>query len=399
MEKGIIIAKTSRIELTNEGWKVPSQSGRGHYTVQTDGSGGFCDCPDYELHKNKCKHVFAAELVSTGAIKSIGDLTDTKSKRKTYPQVWKAYNRAQQNEKLLLMMLLGDLTNRVRQPNYNFGRPSLPLSDMVYSMVFKVYSTFSGRRFTSDMQIALEQGYVSQKPHFNSIFNYFRKEELTPLLADLVTLTSLPLKDVESYFSIDATGFGTSTYQRWHSFKYGRDISSRKWIKCHFMTGAQTNIITSVKITSAFDHDSPQLEELVNKTAENFDMDAVCGDMAYSSRANVDIINSHGATPYIPFRSNATGTTKGSRTWRDMYHRFQLKRDEFMPHYHTRSNVESTVQMIKSKFGSRVRSKTWTAQVNEVLCKIICHNICVNIQEMYELGIEPDFNTIRSLKN
>jgi hypothetical protein len=48
--------------------------------------------------------------------------------------------------------------------------------------------------------------------------------------------------------------------------------------------------------------------------------------------------------------------------------------------------------MIKSKFGARVRSKTWTAQVNEVLCKIICHNICVVIQEMYELGIKPDFS-------
>jgi len=47
--------------------------------------------------------------------------------------------------------------------------------------------------------------------------------------------------------------------------------------------------------------------------------------------------------------------------------------------------------MVKSKFGDFVRSKTWTARVNEVLCKIICHNICVNIQEMHELGIEPDF--------
>ncbi len=47
--------------------------------------------------------------------------------------------------------------------------------------------------------------------------------------------------------------------------------------------------------------------------------------------------------------------------------------------------------MIKAKFGNNVRSKTWTAQVNEVLLKILCHNICVVIQEMYELGIEPNF--------
>jgi hypothetical protein len=47
--------------------------------------------------------------------------------------------------------------------------------------------------------------------------------------------------------------------------------------------------------------------------------------------------------------------------------------------------------MIKSKFGDAVRSKTEVAQVNEVLLKVLCHNICVVIQEMFELGIKPDF--------
>jgi hypothetical protein len=31
------------------------------------------------------------------------------------------------------------------------------------------------------------------------------------------------------------------------------------------------------------------------------------------------------------------------------------------------------------------------AMTNEVLCKILCHNICCVIQAMYELGIEPTF--------
>jgi hypothetical protein len=28
---------------------------------------------------------------------------------------------------------------------------------------------------------------------------------------------------------------------------------------------------------------------------------------------------------------------------------------------------------------------------NEVLCKVLCHNICCVIQSHYELGIEPVF--------
>ena len=50
--------------------------------------------------------------------------------------------------------------------------------------------------------------------------------------------------------------------------------------------------------------------------------------------------------------------------------------------------------MIKMKFGGAVRSKTPTAQVNEVLAKILCHNICVLIQSFYELGIPLGFPNI-----
>ena len=74
-----------------------------------------------------------------------------------------------------------------------------------------------------------------------------------------------------------------------------------------------------------------------------------------------------------------------------MFHYFSFKRDEFLQHYRKRSNVESTFSAIKRKFGDAVRSKTDTAMVNEVLCKVICHNVCYVIQEMHELGISPVF--------
>ena len=61
------------------------------------------------------------------------------------------------------------------------------------------------------------------------------------------------------------------------------------------------------------------------------------------------------------------------------------------PPPHKRSNVESTFSMIKAKFRDHVRSKTDVAMVNEVLCKIVCHNICCLIQESHELGIDAAF--------
>ena len=59
-----------------------------------------------------------------------------------------------------------------------------------------------------------------------------------------------------------------------------------------------------------------------------------------------------------------------------MFHYYQFRRDDFLKHYHQRSNAESTFSMVKAKFRDHVRSKNDMAMKNEVLCKFLCHNIC-----------------------
>ncbi len=79
-----------------------------------------------------------------------------------------------------------------------------------------------------------------------------------------------------------------------------------------------------------------------------------------------------------------------------MYHWVALNRETFLSHYHKRSYVESAFHMIKSKFGDSVRSKGETAQENEVLAKVLCHNIVVLIHAMRSLGVEPNFRESQS---
>ena len=98
-----------------------------------------------------------------------------------------------------------------------------------------------------------------------------------------------------------------------------------------------------------------------------------------------------GGTPYIPFRSN-TVIPKGDSIWAKMYHLIIFNRGEFMRHYyHQSSSVESVFSMIKGKFGDAVRSKGDEGQVNEVLAKVLCHNMCVLIRATHDLGVEPTF--------
>lgn len=391
-ERGYEIAKNSRIIQEENGvWKVPSQSGHGNYLVISNGIEAKCNCPDHEKRNCKCKHIFAVEYIVTKQVDSAGNTTITQTVRKTYRQNWVAYNKSQTQEQKLFMKLLADLCRNVEQPRYTFGRPTMPLSDMIFSSALKVYSTFSLRRFSSLMGLASERGYIDKPCSYVTVSNYMRKAELTPILHELIKISSSPLASVESKFAVDSSGFSTSRFARYYSYKHGRDLKYKTWIKAHLISGVKTNIVTGAEITKDYKNDSPYFKPLVEKTAESFGIKEVCADKGYSSRVNHDIVAELGGTAFIPFRKNATGRAGGSASWHKMFYYFQLNREEFLMHYHKRSNSETVFHMIKTKFKDNIRSKDKTAQINEVLLKILCHNICVVIQEMHELGINPEF--------
>jgi len=204
----------------------------------------------------------------------------------------------------------------------------------------------------------------------------------------------LPMKTVEKHFSIDSTGFSTSRLGLWVDVRYGRSKTTdkRKWVKAHLMCGVLTNIVTAVEVTKSNAGDSPYFKPLLGTTIQNFDAVDVAADKAYSSLANLKFARRKRLMPFIPFKANAkSGHGTGDPLWTRLYHFYSFNQEWFSAHYHNRSNSESTNAMIKTKFGERLRSKTEVAQFNELLCKVLCHNICVTIQSTYELGIRPEF--------
>jgi transposase len=75
------------------------------------------------------------------------------------------------------------------------------------------------------------------------------------------------------------------------------------------------------------------------------------------SHKNLEATAKLNALPFIPFKANTIVPDKNS-VWAEMYHYFMYKREEFLAHYHKRSNVETAFSMIKAKFGDAVRSKS-----------------------------------------
>jgi transposase len=393
--RGQEIARSLKIvKVSDRFYAVPSQQTKGKYAV--DPEAGTCMCPDYETHGKPCKHVYAVMYARHQITDSDGTtvVTETlKTLKISYAQNWPAYNRAQVSEKETVQTLLKDLCSGIGQPKYKGnGRPALAWGDAVYGCTMKVYSGMSARRASTDIRDCVSKGLIDDAPHYNTVLRYLDKPELTPLLKTLVEESASPLKAVESNFAVDSTGFHTNTYARWFDEKYGKERKYQKWIKAHAMVGVKTNIVTSVEVTEGNRGDSLEFAGLVHSTAQRFTMSEVSADKAYLSNENLELVESFNAIPYIPFKSNsrADGADAGA-AWKRLWHLFNAQRDDFASHYHRRSNVETTFSALKRKFGTAVRAKNTTAQANEVLAKILCHNLACLVHEIHELNIDPKF--------
>lgn len=390
--KALEIAARSQIPFADGAWLVPSQSSSACYRV-TIGPEPTCPCDDFQLRKLPCKHVIAARLVCAreheGQPPEIR--TDAVPKKPSYKQNWSMYNQAQQTEKYRFQKLLFELCRGLpKLEQTGSGRRWTPLADMVFACALKVYTTVSARRFACDLKAAHDYGYLSRLMNSVSVCAFLETPRLTPVLKKLIVHSSLPLSMFETSFAPDSSGFSSSRFVRWHDEKYGCERSGHDWVKAHAICGVKTNIVTAVEIGGRDAGDSPFFKPLVEKTAENFTVKEVPADKAYLSHDNLALVAGLGGTAYVPYKTNSQAGEAGS-LWEKMYFYYQFRREDFLKHYHQRSNIESTFSMVKAKFRDHVRSKTDVAMTNEVLCKFLCHNICVIHQSHIELGIAPVF--------
>lgn len=396
-ERGLKIAALMPIKRRGGAWRVPSQSKGGIAYAVVVGPRASCSCPDHQETAAKCKHIYAVEYTVQRRTVTTPDgttrVTEVRKTRVTYKQDWPAYNEAQVKEKEQFAALLQALCAGIEQPPQGRGRPRLPLSDVVFAAGIKVYLTSSGRRASSDLRDLVAKGYMDRAPHYNSIFRYLDRPGLTPLLKRLIEEAALPLKAIETDFAVDSSGFATSVYRRWFDHKWGRMKSEHEWVKAHIMVGTKTHVVTGVEVMlgeTQGSADGPQLLPLAAATVQRgWDVQEISADKAYLSAQNLHGTAALGASAYIPFKVNSRD--KGTDIWRRAYHFFHFQRDTFLAHYHKRSNVETVFAMVKAKFGASVRSKTPTAQVNELLLKILAHNICCLIHAIYELKLTPIF--------
>lgn len=417
-QRGFVLAadKGAKIRTILKGkYLVPSGSkATGSYFVGLQPE--TCSCPDHEETTKRCKHIWAA-LVVSGALEK---RNMSNPKKKTYGQNWPAYRASRLEERPTFERLLRELCRGIPEPvAKETGRPRLPLADVIYAAVLRSYTTFSGDRAHGDVMGALKNGYISHAPHPNTVFRILRHPETVGILMGLIEESSRPLRDFEENFAIDSSGFPISKYANWFEHKHkgkkkpkeGEEPlsppetdpedpehrSRQLWVKLHIMVGVRTQIITSVVTTTGNRNDCPFLPGLVKATGKNFTMKLVAADKGYVSEENILAIIGAGAEARIAFKSNnvpQAPTKKDPHAhskWNRLLALYTLERETFLKTYHVRSLSETVFSQLKRVLGSLLRAKTAEGQIAEALLRVLAHNIRMLVQSIHELGIEPRF--------
>jgi transposase len=327
--------------------------------------------------------------------KVISDYQPLKNKvKKTYSQDWKAYDLAKTNEQMLFKTLLTELlllANLKEEREFVKGKKGYCLQDKIFCLAIRTYYGSSLRKTTSVLKDLKKSHEINKVPCYKTISNFLNDKRMGKVLDELITLTTIPLLGVEKVAAVDSSGFSISKYERWNNFKWGKTKGkSRVWRKAHIICGCLTNIIFSVKVSKGNQHDSPVFPILAKEATQYFKIEDIVADKAYGSKKNLLFAYELGMNAFIPFKKNAVTRNKGL-LWRKMYKLFTQQPEQFYKKYHLRSNVETCFHVLKQRFGNNIKTKSFYPNAIEIKFKILCHNLCVLIQEYFERGIKTDF--------
>ena len=356
----------------------------------------------------------AGSLFAGGVNGTRSAVPEIVKEHRVYRRDWHKYNEAQTHEAEDVLELLGGISDLVNElevqarPCRGRGRPRSPLGSMLFAMIYKAFLGQSARRVQAQLRLLARSGYMPKCgppdsvfsraedhepwiPCFNSINGYYGYDWLTPVLLELVTVTAMPVRSLETDFTMDATGCSTHSFMRWMDYRTESEVKEHGWVKLHMMCGALTNVITRAAVSPRDVHDNVLFRELFLETARHFRIRKLTADMAYLSGPNYSLAEDFDVDLYVPFKSNTARWADDGTAWSAALWKFLQCNSEFMDEYHQRSNAESTFSALKRKFPSQIRMEEYTGQVNETLCKVLAYNLSGVAREVRMRGVKPDF--------
>jgi len=201
---------------------------------------------------------------------------------------------------------------------------------------------------------------LSRIPHHTTLVKFAKK--INSKILDLL----LPYRKAKTV-GLDGTGFEVGNKSMHYQIRTNHAIY-RRYIKLGISADLKKQIILRHNINKGPRNDNKDFASLL----QGIKTKIVCADKGYDSYKNHEIIikdlNAKSLIAQKSYGDKRIPRAKGR-------YRNQAKRLFSEKQYHQRSKVESIFSSIKRKYGSCLRSRSFSTQKKEVICKLIAYNI------------------------
>ena len=215
-------------------------------------------------------------------------------------------------------------------------------------------------------------------PHHTTLVKFAKR--IKPKLLNFL----LPFRKAK-ISGLDGTGFEVENQSRHYQMRTGKGFFYRRYIKVGISVDLDKQIILKQEVHKSPRNDHKDFKPLLNGLKTKF----VCADKGYDSYANHKFIfEKLNAKSFIKLKK--WGSRKGK------YFSFRNKAKEIYNDkiYHQRSKVETIFSVIKRKYGSTLRSKSFAMQKKEVICKLIAYNLERLIIDFLRVSAQPCYKKL-----
>jgi len=277
------------------------------------------------------------------------------------------------------------------------SRPAIDRSLLFFAVAIKVYVGATNRKAIDKIRQALGTDEWDEREfHFNRLSEYLNQRETTRDLYRAIAEICSPFAAFAEDVILDGTGISLTSRGTYRSEQYPQSLTAgRQYARLNLAMDRVLKIFPGAIVTPMRGKGTGELtqapELLRRLEASGWQAKRILADGLYAVEPFFSAVEEYGAEPIVPLRRiyNEKRLPK-SPLMLKVYRQFKADPDAFYEIYRLRPLVESGISSLKRKFAGSVRSKTIRAQMNEILLKVLCHNIdCViHATHRYGLSIE-----------
>ena len=214
-ERGKVIYKSFKIIRTPKGWRVPSQSYYGKsYLVKLTKDYPICECPDNEIGRNKCKHIYAVEFYIKQEIDEEGNIKTSGAALGTFENV----THAPDITSLLLIQNGVDV--------YNLSSDQRLYDALSFYTSFAKEDQSIWNPTLENSLVAFSKGNLAM--FFGYSWDYFTIKALNPDLSfGVIASPQLDSESPKNFASYWAEGISSESKNKKETFLFMKFLSSK----------------------------------------------------------------------------------------------------------------------------------------------------------------------------